>query len=83
MPFRVRGMKDFNALVTEHLKIEAGAIADTLTPADVPGWDSMNYLLFIADLEKEYNTSFSMDEVLEAKTLGDVRKALRAKGADV
>lgn len=76
-------MKDFNALVVEHLKIDAKKIADTLTPADVPGWDSMNYLLFIADVEKEYGVSFTMDEVLEAKSLGDIRKALRAKGISV
>ena len=76
-------MKDFNALVTEYLKIDADKIADNLTPKDVAGWDSMNYLLFIAELEKEYDISFSMDEVLEAKSLGDVRAALRSKGASV
>jgi acyl carrier protein len=76
-------MKDFNTLVVEHLKIAQGAIRDSLTPKDVPGWDSMNYLLFIAELEKEYNISFSIDEVLEAKSLGDVKKALVAKGVSV
>jgi len=76
-------MKDFNTLVVEHLKIKADMISDNLTPKDVPEWDSMNYLFFISEIEKEYGISFSMDEVLEAKSLGDVRSALRAKGIQV
>lgn len=76
-------MKDFNSLVTEHLKIEKEHIADHLTPKDVPNWDSMNYLLFIAELEKEYGISFTMDEVLHADSLGTIRRLLREKGAPV
>ncbi len=76
-------MKNFNTIVTEQLKIKAADISDTLTPKDVPEWDSMNYLLFIAELEKEYSVSFTMDEVLGAQSLGDVRKFLIAKGVDV
>ena len=76
-------MKDFNTIVTEQLKIASRDISDTLTPKDVPDWDSMNYLLFIAELEKEYGVSFTMDEVLSAQSLGDVRTSLRAKGVNV
>ncbi len=76
-------MKDFNTIVTEQLKIASSDISDALTPKDVPEWDSMNYLLFIAELEKEYGVSFTMDEVLGARSLGDVRKFLEAKGVNV
>jgi len=74
--------KAFTTIVTEKLKIKAEDISDSLTPGDVPEWDSMNYLLFISELEKEYNVSFTMDEVLQAQSLGDVRKYLKAKGVD-
>ena len=76
-------MKTFEAIAEELLKISAADIKDSLTPKDVPHWDSMNYLLFIAELEKEYNISFTMDEVLNAGTLGAVRSLARAKGATV
>lgn len=76
-------MKKFEDLIVEHLKIERGEIEDSLTPKDVPHWDSMNYLLFIAELEKEYGISFSMDEVLGAQSLGDVRKMVHGKGIKV
>lgn len=62
------------------LRIEITPSMETLTPKDVPNWDSMNYLLFIAELEKEYGVSFTMDEVLSAQSLGDVKRALIQKG---
>ena len=78
-----RHMKDFNTIVTEQLKIPAADISDSLTPKDVPEWDSMNYLLFIAEIEKEYKVSFTMDEVLGMESVGQIKDSLRAKGVDV
>ena len=76
-------MKSFNSIVAEQLKIHEAEIKDTLTPEDVPNWDSMNYLLFIAELEKEYNITFTMDEVLSADSLGAVKKIVQSKGISV
>ena len=73
-------MRDFHSIVTEFLKIPKEEIKPELTPKDVPEWDSMNYLLFIAELEKKYAISFTMDEVLSAQSLGDIMRALQAKG---
>jgi acyl carrier protein len=76
-------MKSFEDMVVEHLKIPREKVSDALTPKDVPDWDSMNYLLFIAELEKEYDVSFSMDEVLSSNSLGEIRKLLQGKGKAV
>jgi len=70
-------MRSFNQIASELLKIPEADIRDELSPKDIPNWDSMNYLLFIAELEKEYEVSFSMDEVIGAQSLGDVRAALQ------
>jgi acyl carrier protein len=76
-------MKTFEQLVSEKFSIPVEEVRDELSSKDIPDWDSMNYLLFIADVEKEFNVSFSMDEVLGASTLGSIREALRAKGVEV
>jgi len=73
-------MKTFNELVSEIFKIPTEDITDGLSPKDIPEWDSMNYLLFIAELEKEYAFSFSMDEVITASCLGDLRTILVRAG---
>lgn len=76
-------MKTFNQIVNEILKIPEKDIRDDLTSKSIPEWDSMNYLLFIAELEKQFNVSFSMDEVMGADSLGAVKNVLRTKGVDL
>ena len=66
--------KTFNDIVTEVFKVTADDIQDNLSSKDIPEWDSMNYLFFIAELEKHFGVVFTMDEVIQAKTLGDIRK---------
>jgi acyl carrier protein len=73
-------MEKFKRIVQEIFKLPAEKIADSLTAKDIPDWDSMNYLLFIAELEKQFTVSFTMDEVLAADSLGAVRALLLAKG---
>ena len=72
-------MKTFNQIATDILKIKEEDIKYELKPEDIPDWDSMNYLLFIAELEKQFDMSFTMDEVIGAKSLGDVRKIVEGK----
>lgn len=76
-------MKTFNQIVCEVFKIPEENIKDNLSSKDIPGWDSMNHLLFIAELEKQFNASFSMDEVMNADSLGAIKTILRSKGAQI
>lgn len=67
-------MDKFNKIASKVFKFPESDITDTLSSKDIPEWDSMNYLFFIAELEKEFNISFTMDEVMNAKNIGDIRK---------
>lgn len=67
-------MKTFNQIVNESFAIPEGEIRDDMSSKDVPNWDSMNYLMFISALENEYAISFTMDDVMKAETLGDLRR---------
>lgn len=66
-------MRTFNEIVQEIFNITSEEIRDDMSSKDIPEWDSMNYLLFIAELENEFSISFGMNEVMDAKTLGDIR----------
>ncbi len=74
-------MKTFNQIVQELFNIKEEAIRDELSSKDIPNWDSMNYLLFVAELEKNFNISFTMDEVMNAQTLGDLRKLVEHRAS--
>ena len=73
-------MSKFNEIVSKMFNLKIDDIRDNMSSKDIPDWDSMNYLLFIAELEKEFNFSFSMDEVMGAETLGTLRNILKSKG---
>jgi len=73
-------MNDFNQIVIDTFGLEADKINDTMTAKDIANWDSMNHLIFIAELEKNYGIRFSMDEVFKADSLGLIKKMLQAKG---
>lgn len=72
-------MKKFEQIAVDIFGLKPEDVNDSLTAKEIPGWDSMNYLLFVAELEKQYNTSFSMDEVLGTNTLGEVKAMLQKR----
>lgn len=72
-------MKTFNQIVSSTFSLPEENINDNLSSKDIAEWDSMNYLMFIADLEKEFSVSFTMDEVMNAQTLGDIRRVLESR----
>lgn len=72
-------MKTFNSIVSQVFSIDESVITDTMSSKDIADWDSMNYLLFISELENEFAMSFSMDEVMNAKTLGDIRSIVESR----
>jgi acyl carrier protein len=72
-------MKTFNQIVSSTFSLPEEDINDNLSSKDIAEWDSMNYLMFIADIEKEFSVSFTMDEVMNAQTLGDIRRVLESR----
>lgn len=71
--------KKFDSIIVEIFKLDSSKITDELTAKDIPDWDSMNYLLFISEIEKQFNITFSMEEVLNAQSLGDIREMLKKR----
>lgn len=73
-------MNKFFEIARATFKIQPGVeIIDSMSAKDIPEWDSMNYLFFIAELEKEFKVSFTMDEVMNVKCLGDLRKMVEQR----
>jgi acyl carrier protein len=72
-------MRTFNTIVSTIFSIDEASITDGMSSKDIADWDSMNYLMFIAELENEFGVTFSMDEVMNAKTLGDIRVIVDAR----
>ncbi len=53
------------------------------TADNTPGWHSLNNIELIFALESAYRVRFTVKEVARLRTIGDLRRLLIAKGADV
>lgn len=49
------------------------------TPGDIPKWDSLGHVILVAELEKVFNTSFEVDEVMEMEDVAAIVRLLSAK----
>lgn len=54
-------------------------ISRELSAWDVPGWDSIANIELILEIEKEFGISFSTQEVLDLKCVGDIFDLLARK----
>lgn len=72
-------MRTFNQIVSKVFSIDESMVNDEMSSKDIEDWDSMNYLLLISELESEYSVTFTMDEVMNAKTLGDIHAIVDAR----
>ena len=61
-------------IVSEVMNIPIVKISDSSGPESIQEWDSFNMFVLLAEIEKEFNVNFSLEETLQIKTVGDFRK---------
>ncbi len=61
-------------IVSEVMNIPIEKISDISGSDSIPTWDSFNMFVLLAEIEKEFNINFSLEETLQIKTVGDFRK---------
>jgi acyl carrier protein len=56
-------------------------ITDSSSAKNVENWDSLAQINIIVGLEEEFRIKFTTDEVASLANVGELKAALRAKGA--
>lgn len=56
-------------------------LADDLTAAQVPGWDSLNHVNLVIQVEEEFGIRFTNDEVAQLANVGDLKQLVHSKVA--
>ncbi|WP_261568649.1 acyl carrier protein [Frankia gtarii] len=49
-------------------------VSDTMTAADVPGWDSLAHINLIYAVEREFSIQIADDRLASFTTVGDLRE---------
>lgn len=70
-------------VLTKILKVKPKDITDDMSPHNTPSWDSFNSILLADALEKEFETKFTMDEILDVKNVGDIKRHLKNHGIKI
>ena len=58
-------------------------INDNSSPETIPSWDSFNSYILLDELESQFQTEFTIDEVTETKNVSDIKKHLKIHGINL
>ena len=68
-----------NEVFRQVLDDETIALAPEMTADDVAGWDSMNHIFIVVEIEKRFGIKFQAAEMEELKNVGELAGLVRAK----
>ena len=72
-------LRELDTIFRDILKNENIALTPATTAKDVEGWDSLTNMRLITAIEKHYNISFGLREILKFKHVGDLCASIQAK----
>ncbi len=67
-------------IIAKVMDIPINEINDNSSPETIPSWDSFNSYILLDELETEFKTEFTIDEVTETKNVSDIKKHLKIHG---
>ena len=72
--------KKLYSIIAKVMDIPILEINDESSPETIPSWDSFNSYILLDELETEFKTEFTIDEVTETKNVSDIKKHLKNHG---
>ena len=70
-------------IIAKVMDIPIDEINDNSSPETISSWDSFNSYILLDELESEFKTEFTIDEVTETKNVSDIKKHLKGHGIDL
>ncbi len=75
--------KKLYGIIAKVMDISIDEINDNSSPETIPSWDSFNSYILLDELESEFKTEFTINEVTETKNVSDIKKHLNAHGINL
>jgi len=67
-------------IVSNVFNVDTSKINDETTSENLEEWDSFNFYVLLDEIENEFNIKFDLDETLEIKKIGDIKKIFLKHG---
>jgi acyl carrier protein len=63
--------------------IDSQAITPESTPSDIPAWDSMGHVELASSLERAFEVSFDVDDLMAMENVQEICRVVQSKLAKV
>ena len=67
-------------IISRVFNVPIGKINDDTSSENLEEWDSFNFYVLLDEIENEFNIKFDLDETLEIKKIGDIKKIFLKHG---
>jgi|TARA_B110000014_G_scaffold150964_1_gene105397 acyl carrier protein len=67
-------------IISNVFNVDTSKINDETTSENLEEWDSFNFYVLLDEIENEFNIKFDLDETLEIKKIGDIKKIFLKHG---
>ena len=71
--------EQLNVVFRQVLEDESISLTPDMTADDVEGWDSMNHIFIVVELEKRFGVKFQAAEMEELKNVGELAGLVKQK----
>ena len=61
-------------IISKVFNVDSNKINDETSPENLDEWDSFNFYVLLDEIENEFEIKFDLDETLEIKNVGDIKK---------
>tara|TARA_Y100000385_G_C12547060_1_gene406274 strand:- start:250 stop:483 length:234 start_codon:yes stop_codon:yes gene_type:complete len=70
-------------ILIEIFNINETELNESLTKEDISNWDSLKHMDLVVTLEKEYNMTLEMEEIINLNSVKTIISTLKNKGINV
>ena len=67
-------------IISRVFNVDRSRINDETTSENLEEWDSFNFYVLLDEIENEFNMKFDLDETLEIKKIGDIKRIFLKHG---
>ncbi len=71
--------KELKNVILSALKLDEFDFNEETTAAEVPGWDSLNHVNVILEVEKFFKIRLKNIEILRLKNVGELQKLINSR----
>jgi len=64
-------------IISDVMSVPINTLNEQSGPENIENWDSFNGLVLVDEIENYFNVKFSLEEIIDVKTISDIKRHLK------